>query len=246
VSLATDSLQADRAELLKICSALTDADWQAPSGCAGWSVKDIVAHLAALYWLVADRSKLPDVTGLPTERAQDVYVEQRRSMTPAQVLADYEAVSAAALPALASLDGQTFELPLDDLGTYPAGVVPTAYSFDHYVHIRLDLFAPRGPLGDNPPPSDELRLVPTLDWIVAALPQQNQPALAGLPGGIEFEITGPGARSFAVGSGAPVGRVAIAAQPFVLAITARGDWSSARVESADAGLAGLLTELKVF
>ena len=246
MSLATDSLQADRAELLRICSALTDADWQAPSGCAGWSVKDIVAHLAALYWMVADRTKLPDVTGLATERAQDVYVEQRRSMTPAQVLADYEAVSAAALPALASLDGQTFELPLGDLGTYPAGVVPAAYSFDHYVHLRLDLFAPRGPLGGNPPPSDELRLVPTLDWIVAALPQQNQPALATLPGAIEFEITGPGGRRFAAGSGEQVGRVSVAAQPFVSAITQRGDWSQARVESADPGLAGLLTELKVF
>jgi uncharacterized protein (TIGR03083 family) len=246
VSLATDSLEADRAELLKICSALTEADWQAPSGCAGWSVKDIVAHMAALYWVVADRTKLPDVTGLATEAAQDVYVEQRRSMTPEQVLADYEAVSATALPILASLDGQTFELPLGDLGTYPAGLVPTAYSFDHYVHIRLDLFAPRGPLGDDQPPSDEVRLVPTLDWIVAALPQQNAPVLASRPGAIEFEITGPGGRSFTVGSGPQIGRVTIAAQPFVRAVTQRGDWSQASVENADTGLAGLLTELKVF
>lgn len=98
MSKATDALEADRADLLRICAGLSEADWREDSGCGGWTVQDVVSHMAALCWLVVDRSKLPDVTGLPTERAQDVYVEQRRSMTPAEVVADYESVSLAALP----------------------------------------------------------------------------------------------------------------------------------------------------
>ena len=145
--------------------------WKAPSGCDGWSVQDVIAHMGALYWMVVDPSALPDVTGLPSERAQDVFVEARREMGPEAVLADYEIVSATALDVLAGFEGQDFEIPLGDLGTYAASLLPTAFCFDHFVHIRADLFGPRGPLTGQPPPSDELRLGPTLDWIEAALPE---------------------------------------------------------------------------
>lgn len=247
MTMATDGLEADRAALLEICAGLGEADWRAPSGCAGWTVQDVVAHMGALYWLTVDRKKLPDVADLPTERAQDVYVEHRRSMTAEQVLADYESVSAAAIPRLANLGAQDFELPLGDLGTYHASVVPTAYSFDHYVHIRMDLFAPRGPLTGPPPPSDELRLVPVLDWIAAALPQQNADAVAGLPGVVEFVITGPGARTIEAGSGAPLGQVAMTAPAFIKAITQRGDWGEAEFKSAGDQLTpATLAGLKVF
>jgi uncharacterized protein (TIGR03083 family) len=247
VTQVIDSLEADRAVLLKLCSALSDADWSAESGCAGWTVQDVVAHLGALFWLVVDASKLPDVTGLPTERAQDAYVEQRRSLSAAEVLADYESVSAAALPALASLSEADFELPLGDLGTYHVSVVPTAYSFDHYVHIRYDLFAPRGPLAGEPPPSGESRLAPVLDWIAAALPQQNAEVLAGLPGSIEFSIDGPGARTIEAGSGEPVLRVSLDAQTFVRAVTQRGGWDEARIVASDDELgSATLRRLKVF
>src|SRR5215469_5245680 len=115
MTMATDGLEADRAALLEICAGLGEADWRAPSGCSGWTVQDVVAHMGALYWLVVDPAKLPDVTGMPTERAQDVYVEHRRSMTAEEVLADYESVSVPALSALAGLDGKRFEVPLGDL-----------------------------------------------------------------------------------------------------------------------------------
>lgn len=244
---ATDGLEADRAALLEICAGLGEADWRAPSGCPGWTVQDVVAHMGALFWLTVDRSKLPDAAGLPTERAQDVYVEHRRSMTAEQVLADYESVSVAALSALAGLDSQHFEIPLGDLGTYRASTVPTAYSFDHYVHIRMDLFGPRGPLAGPPPPSDELRLGPVLDWVAAALPQQSADALAGIPGAIEFVITGPGARSIEVGSGESLGQVAMAAPAFIRSITQRADWSEAEIKTtADALSPAMLAGLKVF
>src|SRR5260370_21612508 len=111
-SAAIKALEADRVALLAICAGLTDADWKAESGCAGWSVQDVVAPLGALFWLVVDPSTLPDAGGLPTERAQDVYVEARRSLGPPQILADYETVSAECIERLTGLDSQDFELAL--------------------------------------------------------------------------------------------------------------------------------------
>jgi uncharacterized protein (TIGR03083 family) len=117
---AIKALSADREALLEICAALSATEWAAGSGCPGWSVQDVVAHVGALFWAVVDPSTLPDVADLPTERAQDVFVEQRRSWTAAQVLADYKSVSTQALAALEGLADQDFSVPLGDLGTYPA------------------------------------------------------------------------------------------------------------------------------
>jgi uncharacterized protein (TIGR03083 family) len=252
VTNAIDGLEADRADLLKLCGEFTEPDWAAPSGCSGWRVQDVVSHMGALFWLVVDRSKLPDIGDLPTEQAQDAYVDHGRSMTAQQVLADYEEVSAAALPVLGSLLGQTFELPLGDLGTYQAGTIPTAYSFDHYIHIRMDLFAPRGPLTTSQPASDELRLTPALDWVQAALPQQSAAVISELPGSIEFVITGPAARTISIGNGDgnSLGRVSLDAPDFLRSITARSDWAAADVTIEPASGAtltpALLSRLKVF
>ena len=244
---ATESLRADREAILEICGALSEDQWRAESGCAGWSVQDVIAHMGGLYWLMVDASKLPDASGLPTERAQDLVVESRRSMTSSEVLADYAEVSLAALESTAGLETQDFELALGDLGTYPAKLLPNAYAFDHYTHIRVDLFAPRGPLTGTPPPSDELRLQPTLDWIEAALPQQSADAVAKLPGAVEIIVTGTAARTITVGDGAVAATVESDAPSLVRWITQRGAWDDVGVKATgdDAALAVART-FKVF
>jgi uncharacterized protein (TIGR03083 family) len=231
---AIESLRADRAAVLDITGALTGAEWKAPSGCAGWSLQDVVAHMGALYWLVVDRAALPDATGVPTERAQERYVEARRSWSAGQVLDDYATVSAKALDALEDLEQLDIEVPLGDLGTYHASLLPNAYAFDHYTHIRADLFAPRGSLDGPPPPSDELRLAPTIDWIAAAAPQQNAELLAPLGGAIAVDVTGPAARSFTIGSGDVVATVACGGHDLVLWSTQRATWDALDVSAVGA------------
>jgi uncharacterized protein (TIGR03083 family) len=228
-SAAIAGLRADRDALVEIGASMGDADWKAPSGCAGWSVQDVVAHMGALFALVVDRSTLPDTAGVPTEQAQELNVRARRSWSAGRVLDDYAETSAKALEMLAGLEALDIEIPLGDLGTYHASVLPAAYSFDHYTHIRADLFAPRGPLGDAPPPSDELRLIPTLDWIVAAAPQQNQALLAGLDGAIAIRVTGTAARDFVIGTGDVLAQVSCSAHDLVLLSTQRASWAETDV-----------------
>jgi uncharacterized protein (TIGR03083 family) len=226
---AIDATRADRAALIGICSGLTAEQWRAPSGCAGWTVQDLVAHLGNLFWLVVDATQVPDTGGLPAERAQEIGVQARRGLSADEVLADYEKVSEAGLAKLAELAALDVELPLgEDFGTYSTRVIPSAYAFDHYTHIRADLFAPRGPLSGEPPPSDELRLVPALDWIEAALPQQNRSVVGQCT--LDIQVTGSGARQIKFGTGQPVATIASDAPALVRWITQRGDWADLGVE----------------
>jgi uncharacterized protein (TIGR03083 family) len=244
---AIDGLAADRAAVLDICARLAEPDWKSDSGCPGWSVQDLVAHLGALYWAVVDPTQLPDATGLPTERANDVAVESRRGLSPAQVLADYAEVSSKALEVLAGFGGLTDEIPLGDLGTYPLALIPAAYSFDHYLHLRDDLFAPRGPLAGPPPPADGPRLASALDWVQAALPQQNAAVLDALDGAIEFVIEGPAARTITAGTGAVRARVTVGAPAFLRAVSQRATWPQAGVTfTGDAARLEAVRQLKVF
>ena len=40
-------LSAERHELLNLCRDLTPQQWNEPSLCEGWRVRDVVAHVAA-------------------------------------------------------------------------------------------------------------------------------------------------------------------------------------------------------
>ena len=242
---AIEAVRADRDALLRIGAALTPADWRAGSGCPGWSVQDVVAHMGLLFWSVVDAARLPDVSGLPTERAQEVLVASRRDWDAPAVLADYEEVSGTALDQLKGLATLDMEVPLGDLGTYQAAVLPSAFAFDHYTHIRADLFAPRGPLTSPPPTSDELRAGSTLDWIEAALPQQNPAAVQAAS--LVLRIHGTAGRTIRFGSGPAQATISSDAPAFVRWVTQRGSWADLGVE-ADGDEAALAAArgLKVF
>ncbi len=228
---AVDALQADRDALLAVCAGIQEKDWSAPSGCEGWTVKDVVGHVGALFWLVVDRSTLPDASDLDTEKAQEVYVDSRRSWPATRVVEDYASVSAQAIEALRGLATQDFELPLGDLGTYPVSLLPNAYAFDHFTHIRADLFAPRGPLQSGLPPVDRPRMGAAMDWIEAALPQQNAALVEQLTGAVDLEVDDLGGGTIRIGEGEPVARISSDGLAFVRWVTQRGTWEELDVKA---------------
>jgi len=242
---AIEAVEADRAALLAVCDGLTEELWQAPSGCAGWRVQDVITHMANLFWLLVEPARLPDLSGLPTEQAQQAAVQARAGMSGEAALADYADVSKPALDKLAELAALEIELPLGDLGTHPAAVLPTAYAFDHYTHIRADLFPPRGPLPGEPPPSDELRVGSALDWISAALAQQN--AAASQECTLDIEVTGTGARSIRFGHGGPMATIRSNGPALIRWITQRASWEDVGAESeGDNSALAVARTLKVF
>jgi uncharacterized protein (TIGR03083 family) len=231
MSSAIQAVEADRTALLAIFPRIADSAWAQPSACPGWSVRDVVSHMACSFWLAVDPSRLPDPAGLPAERAADLYVEARRAMTTHEIVADYESVSSKGLEVLAAAEGQDFEVPLGDVGTYPASVIPTAFAFEHYVHIRYDLFEPHCPLHAHLPASDGLRLEPTLDWIEASLPQQNAGLLERIDDAMEIRLTGVCTRTLRLGDGNVTAQITSDSDAFVQWVTQRGTWEGLGVHA---------------
>jgi uncharacterized protein (TIGR03083 family) len=226
------AIEEDRKAVLALCAQMPDALWAKESGCKGWSVQDLLSHMACSFWLAVDPTRLPDPGGIPAERAADLYVDSRRSMTTEEIVADYEQVSLKGLEMLASIADQDFDVPLGDVGTFPASVIPTAFAFEEFIHLRYDLFAPDGPLEGEPPPVDELRLAPTLDWIEVALPQQNANLLDALGKSVEVRLEGLCARTLNIGDGTDVAaHITTDSAAFVRWVTQRGSWEDLGVRA---------------
>jgi hypothetical protein len=139
------------------------------------------------------------------------------------------------------------EVPLGDLGTYPVSMLPKAFCFDHYLHLRADLFSPRGSLAGPPPPSDAPRLAAAVDWVEAALPQQNAELVASLPGSVEIALDGPAARLLRLGAGEPTAQIRSDAASFLLWITHRATWEESGVTaSGDEHQLAIAQRLRVF
>jgi Mycothiol maleylpyruvate isomerase N-terminal domain len=256
---AVASLCADHSALLTILAGQPSAIWAQPTGCAGWSVKDVVTHLATLFWRLVDPSRLPDVRGLPTERAQDRDVASRAGWNAGRVVDDYVDAAGRAIPILQRLRDRDDLIPLGDLGTYPASMLANGYAFDHYTHIRADLLVPRGSIDAASPPSDELRMAPTVAWILAALPQQCAAAAASLRGPVELVLTGPGGGHYVLhpggeivtGDGArtdTVASISCTTPALVWWSTGRASWADLGVRAAGdpATLAVLQEQIHVF
>jgi uncharacterized protein (TIGR03083 family) len=249
ISGALDGLRADREALLELAWSLEPDQWEAPSGCAGWSTKDVISHMAALFYSAVDASVLPATDGLGVEEAAALIVDSRRAMTPKEVFEDYEAVSAKAFDALAFIATLDVDIPFSAFESHPAATVPLAFCFDHYTHIRSDLFAPRGSLEGPPPPADALRLAPTLEWIQVALPSQNMAISARLPGRLDLIVDGPAARTITVGDGdgEAAATVRCDGDGLVRWVTHRASWEDVGAEAAGSpGALELARELHVF
>ena len=230
---AVDALRADSEALVAAASHFTPEEWATPSSCEGWTVQDVVAHMSALWRQITDPGSLPpaDPSGA-TERTQDRWVESMRSMSGGEVLAVYQEHAGNAMAGLEGLRGNDTPIDLGDLGTHPMGMIANAFSFDHFTHLRADIFGPIGPLG-TAPAWDALRLEPAMDWMVAGIPQMCTEALASVAGPVTLDLTGPGGRtvSFLADEGAAAeATVTSSTADFILWGTQRRAWRELDVQ----------------
>jgi uncharacterized protein (TIGR03083 family) len=231
------ALQAERNEVVDFCKALSPEDWSRPSRCAGWTVQDVIAHMGAAYhgtftpWVI----KLMRTDAL--ERNNDADAERRRDWPTEKVFREYEKWSKRFLaiqPLLQHGPGGAIPIRLGEMGTYPARLLASALTFDHYVHLRYDLATT---LGRGVPQGDANRISVLLEWMLAGLPNMSGQALSWLPGSVELVLEGEGGGTWTVtpGSGgvvqvatgpmwASAARIVSPAESFPLWATKRQPW----------------------
>ena len=229
------ALRAEREEVLQFCRRLTPDEWDAPSGCAGWSIKGVVSHMGAAFHGCFTPWFFRIMRTDNVERSSDRDVAQRATWEPAKVLREYERWSGRYL----AIQGLTaplggIKIPLGELGRYPLGIFPAAFTFDHHTHLRHDMAEA---LGKTPPPTDEARIAVVLEWMMAGLPQMCRQAMTLVDQPLDLTLTGPGGSTWGLtpssggllqitpgGTSAAKTEIIGVAQEFVLWGTKRRPW----------------------
>ncbi|HEX4220692.1 MAG TPA: maleylpyruvate isomerase N-terminal domain-containing protein [Acidimicrobiales bacterium] len=199
--VVVDQLAEVWSSVVTACEALTPQQWDAPTDCPGWSVRDQVSHLISI-----ERSMLGDpsppamaVTPQYVKNAigeiNEPWIEQRRGRPGGEVLAEFEETAARRIAALRAFPPERFEV----VGWSPVGDVPyrtfmTVRVFDSWAHeqdIRSAVGRPGGRGGAGEAVTLE-RCFLTLGYTVGkkvAPPEETT---------VLFRVTGPLGRQEAV------------------------------------------------
>lgn len=259
---AVEALRAERQRALELMRSFTNEEWAAPSGCVGWSVQDVVTHMGAVFHSIVDPSTIEGGTSDDVEQNAEVPVQARRSWTPEQVVAEYEAWSVKGIDAFVGMQEPPMAdmvIPLANLGSHPMHILANAIVFDHYCHLRHDIGAavPRA----AGLPHDPAALAATLEWMLAGVPQMCAAALATAPKQtIVLTFDGPGGGTYTLAPGEPwwtvsegatsgVPTVRTTVHDFVSWGTKRSDWRACvqleGPEGVAAEVAGVLDAINV-
>ena len=183
-----EDLAAEQGRLEKILLGLDEAQWLSPSGAAGWTIADVVLHLAQSeegVHATATHGQLGGGLGAATgdtmdDRAAEAVRMERAA--PAEVFARWQRARQAALAAVRDADP---DQPLEWVaGPMKPATLATTRLAEHWAH-GLDI---TGPLGIEFPDTGRLRHVAWLAHrtLPYALSLAGQPPVA-----VRCELTAP-------------------------------------------------------
>jgi uncharacterized protein (TIGR03083 family) len=261
--LAVDGFRAERRAILEVAKGLSDDEWLLPSACAGWTIRDVMGHMACTLHGVIDPAFLPNTTE-GTERGMEPAVADRRSWPIETVLEEYETYSEQAANVFESVQEAPLSetmLPMGELGTHPMSILPSTFLFDGYTHLRNDILTPNGSIDLPQPPRDEMRLRPTIEWMLAGLPWMCAAALDGVVDRpLALKLEGPGGGRWTIAAGGIAGRVVVSEDAnadvaatvtssdhdFVIWGTRRAPWRDlVKIEGDEAYAARVLDAIKI-
>jgi uncharacterized protein (TIGR03084 family) len=184
---------------------LDDRGWAAPSRCAGWSVSDVVLHLAQTNEMAVAslEGTMPQflermAEGLPPAADVDAgaaaMVERERGAPPADVRARWDASVAALRDGFAATDlGARVTWVVGELSVRTLATTRLAETWIH----GGDVAVASGPL---PAPTDRLWHIARLAWrtVPYAFARAGRPA----PGPVVFDLVGPGGAAWRFGADA--------------------------------------------
>ena len=193
-----DDLSAEQERLAGILDGLDDAQWLSASGAAGWTIADVVLHLAQSEESVVVTTSGGELRAGPGRAAGGTVDERVAALVAAEraapdvVFARWQRARRAALDALRAADP---DRPLAWVGApvKPATLATTRLA-EHWAH-GLDI---TGPLGISFPDTARLRHIAwlayrTLPYAFALAGEQPHPVRCALtaPGGTDTWRYGP-------------------------------------------------------
>jgi uncharacterized protein (TIGR03083 family) len=207
-------LRDERARLSEFLAGLAPEEWEKPSLCDGWRVKDVVAHLVGN---VVDSLALRfDDVGSPEYNQRQV--NERAQSSPAELLGEWSENAPKLEAALTAFDAEAWSAPFSGLPTGTLGDAVRRLLEDLWVHAQ-DI---RIGLGATASPGPGLRA--TLESVTDLWPERA----SGLEGIGMIKVTaGDFSRSVRLGDGS---ELRISGDPMALALIATG-----RISLEDAG-----------
>jgi uncharacterized protein (TIGR03084 family) len=209
-----DDLEAEQDRLHGILAALDEDQWMADSLAAGWSVTDVVLHLAQTEEAVvasveSGTSVRPSGTRLSVDEAAELMVKAQRA-APAEVFRRWQQARVAAVAALRSADPAVPSRWIDTPLKPPT--LATTRLAEHWAHA-LDITEP---LGLELPDTDRLRHIAwlahrSLAYAFALSGREAQPVYCEVtaPDGVRiWQFGPPDAPSQIVGAAGAFCRVA--------------------------------------
>jgi uncharacterized protein (TIGR03083 family) len=178
--------------IAELGGSLDDAEWEMPSECPGWTVRDVLAHMVGTERsLLGDRS--PDPVSAPAHVHNEVgarneaWVAALRDRSGPEVLAQFREVTGRRLAELRSWPTSRF----DEVGPSPVGQVPyrefmRVRVMDCWVHEQDMRVATARP-GHGDGPSAEL----AIDRLTSAMPfVVGRQAKAPDGSSVRFDLSG--------------------------------------------------------
>jgi mycothiol maleylpyruvate isomerase-like protein len=210
--LALSGLLAEREAMLELMNDLSEDEWNAPSAEEGKRVRDIVAHIGFTHRLVTETAKLPEgIDPLVLRGNWDIDA----------VIEEFDRFTEASAAVFGRMQAISRPRDMGDFGSHPTSELPDLYLFDMYGHLRGDLLEPYGPIERAEPERDDVRLIPVVQWMLAA-----QPQMCPVDAPITLALEGPAGGEFALGpqNGGPVATARCTDHEFVLWGTQRRPW----------------------
>lgn len=154
---------------------LADKDWDLPSECPGWAVKDLVSHMIGTERSLMGESAPPsappaDHVRNPVGASNEAWVAARRAVPAKDVLAEFSDVTARRLVKLSEMPPERW----DEVGPSPVGQVPyrefmAVRAMDCWIHEQ-DMRVATGRPGHIEGPVAELalrRIASAMPFVVA-------------------------------------------------------------------------------
>lgn len=188
--------------LLHLCEELTVADWERPTGCPGWAVRDVFAHVVGLESILAGdpepHAPLPDdLPHVKNEfgRYMEGHVASRRAVPVADLLLEARDVFSRRLGQIELIDDLETEVP-GPMGSRNAAhrMLPIRV-FDLWAHEQ-DIRRAVGRPGHLTGPAAEITLERILKGLAASLGREET-----LEGHVTLAVTGEQSREVTIDTG---------------------------------------------